>query len=270
VQQAQKCDDLSSSSSTMISFELSNGRLYSPLVPTDLGDDQYVEFQLDDFTGIPSSAKEERKVSPYYNRLSHNIIEKFECMMVYNEFCIIGFHAFVHIIQIFMETVMDSLEIRNPEVEQPHASSVSTMSVEPSDKNEEISKPLEIESSLLSNCVHSTASTISTAADVCEPLKAESKSLSMIPTPVPSLSSNRIPLPLPQPPLDTSSVAESGNTDSASTSNDSSASLQSSSDTDISHNTKATVTVIKNPTGHVLNGLMRRWDFNFFRNRHNR
>ncbi|ESW19788.1 hypothetical protein PHAVU_006G155700 [Phaseolus vulgaris] len=231
-EQAQKCDDLSSSSSTMISFELSNGRLYSPLVPTDLGDDQYVEFQLDDFTGIPSSAKEEQKM--------------------------------------FMETVMDSLEIRNPEVEQPHASSVSTMSVEPSDKNEEISKPLEIESSLLSNCVHSTASTISTAADVCEPLKAESKSLSMIPTPVPSLSSNRIPLPLPQPPLDTSSVAESGNTDSASTSNDSSASLQSSSDTDISHNTKATVTVIKNPTGHVLNGLMRRWDFNFFRNRHNR
>ncbi|KAK7332263.1 hypothetical protein VNO80_29013 [Phaseolus coccineus] len=237
-EQAQKCDDLSSSSSTMISFELSNGRLYSPLVPTDLGDDQYVEFQLDDFTGIPSSAKEEQKM--------------------------------------FMETVTDSLEIRNPEVEQPHASSVSTMSVEPSDKNDshassqEISKPLEIESSLVNNCVHSTASTISTASDVCEPLKAESNSLSMIPIPVPSLSSNRIPLPLPQPPLDTSSVAESGNTDSASTNNDSSASLQSSSDTDISHYTKATVTVIKNPTGHVLNGLMRRWDFNFFRNRHNR
>jgi len=77
VQQAQKCDDLSSSSSTMISFELSNGRLYSPLVPTDLGDDQYVEFQLDDFTGIPSSAKEEQKVSPYYNLLQHNITEKF-------------------------------------------------------------------------------------------------------------------------------------------------------------------------------------------------
>jgi len=173
--------------------------------------------------------------------------------MVYTESCIIGFHAFVHIIQMFMETVM---------------------SVEPSDKNDshvssqELSKPLEIESSLLNNnCVHST---ISTASDVCEPLKAESNSLSMIPTPVPSFSSKKIPLPLPQPPLDTSYVAESGNTDSASTSNDSSASLQSSSDTDISHNTKATVTVIKNPTGHVLNGLLRRWDFNFFRNRHNR
>ena len=62
-QQAQKCDGLSSSSSTIISFELSNGRLYSPLVPTDLDDDHFVEFQLDDFTGCPSSAKKEQKVS---------------------------------------------------------------------------------------------------------------------------------------------------------------------------------------------------------------
>ncbi|XP_052735431.1 uncharacterized protein LOC108341203 isoform X2 [Vigna angularis] len=212
---AQKCDDLSSSSTTMISFELSNGRLYSPLVPTDLGDDQYVEFQLDDFTGIPSTAKEEQKM--------------------------------------FMETVID------PEIEQPNVSSASTMSVEPSDKkdshgsSQEISNPMEIESSLLNNCVHSTSSTISTASDVREPLKAESNSISMIPTPLPSLSSNKIS------PLDTGNITES-----ASTSND------SSSDTDISHNTKATVTVIKNPTGNVLNSLMRRWDFNFFRNRHNR
>ncbi|XP_027933366.1 uncharacterized protein LOC114188900 isoform X1 [Vigna unguiculata] len=214
-EQTQKCDDLSSSSSAMISFELSNGRLYSPLVPTDLGgDDQYVEFQLDDFTAIPSTAMEEQKM--------------------------------------FMETVID------PEVEQPH-----TMSVEPSDKNDshgssqEISNPVQIESSLLKNCVHSTAATISTASDVCEPLKTESNSISMIP----SLSSNKISLP----PLDSGSI-----TDSASTSNDSSATLQSSSDTDISHYTKATVTVIKNPTGNVLNGLLRRWDFNFFRNRYNR
>ncbi|KOM53483.1 hypothetical protein LR48_Vigan09g214200 [Vigna angularis] len=215
MEQAQKCDDLSSSSTTMISFELSNGRLYSPLVPTDLGDDQYVEFQLDDFTGIPSTAKEEQKM--------------------------------------FMETVID------PEIEQPNVSSASTMSVEPSDKkdshgsSQEISNPMEIESSLLNNCVHSTSSTISTASDVREPLKAESNSISMIPTPLPSLSSNKIS------PLDTGNITES-----ASTSND------SSSDTDISHNTKATVTVIKNPTGNVLNSLMRRWDFNFFRNRHNR
>ncbi|KAG4960185.1 hypothetical protein GLYMA_13G210700v4 [Glycine max] len=236
--EAQKCDDLSSSSSTMISFELSNGRLYSPLVPTDLDDDHFVEFQLDDFTGCPSSAKKEQKM--------------------------------------FTEAVIDSLkdrEIRIPEVEQPPVRSASsTMSIEPSDKNDshasnshEISKPVETESSLLNH----SDKTISTSSDALEPLKTESNSISVIPSPVTSLSSSKIPSS-PLPPLDTSSVTESGDTESASTGNDSSASLQSSSDTDISHNTKATLTVIKNPTGHVLNGLLRRWDFKFFRNSQNR
>ncbi|TKY72092.1 YqkD protein [Spatholobus suberectus] len=235
---AEKCDDVSSSSSTMISFELSNGHLYSPLVPTNLDDDQYVEYQLDDFTGCPSRAEEEQKM--------------------------------------FIEAVIDSLEnreIRNPEVKQPPVSSASTIFAKPSNKDDshEISKPMETESSLLNHTVLSTASTISTASDVCEPLKAESNSISVIPSSVPSLSSTKIPpSPLPPPPLDTSSIPESGNTKNASTGNDSSASLQSSSDTDISHKTKATLTVIKNPASHVLNGLIRRWDFNFFRNSHKR
>jgi hypothetical protein len=49
----------------MLSFELSNGRLYDPRVPTTLDDDddQYVEYQLDDLTGIPSCADEEQRVS---------------------------------------------------------------------------------------------------------------------------------------------------------------------------------------------------------------
>ncbi|KAG4945853.1 hypothetical protein JHK87_041860 [Glycine soja] len=236
MREAQKCDGLSSSSSTMISFELSNGRLYSPLIPTDLDDDHYVEFQLDDFTGCPSSAKKEQKM--------------------------------------FMEAVVDSLkdrEIRIPEVEQPPVSSASTMSIEPSDEDDshasshKISKPMETEPSLLNQSVK----TISTASDALEPLKTEPNSISVIPSPVPSLSSSKIPLPQP-PPLDTSSVADSSNTESTTACNDNSASLQSSSDTDISHNTKATLTVIKNPAGHVLNCLLGRWDFNFFRNSHNR
>lgn len=47
----------------MLSFELSNGRLYDPRVPTTLDDDQYVEYQLDDLNGIPSNAEEEHRVS---------------------------------------------------------------------------------------------------------------------------------------------------------------------------------------------------------------
>lgn len=47
----------------MISFDLSNGHPYGPLVPTTSDDDQYVEYQLDDLTGFPSSAEEEERVS---------------------------------------------------------------------------------------------------------------------------------------------------------------------------------------------------------------
>jgi hypothetical protein len=34
----------------------------------------------------------------------------------------------------------------------------------------------------------------------------------------------------------------------------------------LSGNTKATLTVERNPAGHIMDGLLRRWDFNLFRN----
>ncbi|XP_055818147.1 uncharacterized protein LOC129887184 isoform X1 [Solanum dulcamara] len=42
---------------------------------------------------------------------------------------------------------------------------------------------------------------------------------------------------------------------------------QSSSSVDTVDGTKATVTVVKNPTSNVMDGLWRRWDLNFFKNR---
>ncbi|KAG5627960.1 hypothetical protein H5410_013178 [Solanum commersonii] len=42
---------------------------------------------------------------------------------------------------------------------------------------------------------------------------------------------------------------------------------QSSSSVDTVDGTKATVTVIKNPTSNVMDGLWRRWDLNFFKNK---
>ncbi|XP_019180811.1 PREDICTED: uncharacterized protein LOC109175893 isoform X2 [Ipomoea nil] len=41
----------------------------------------------------------------------------------------------------------------------------------------------------------------------------------------------------------------------------------SSGSIDLVDHTKVTVTVIKNPTSNIMNGLLRRWDLNFFRNR---
>ncbi|XP_027329188.1 uncharacterized protein LOC113845804 isoform X1 [Abrus precatorius] len=233
----EKCGDLSPSSSSMISFELSNGDPFGPHVPTTLDDDQYVEYQLEDLAGFPSSAEEEERM--------------------------------------FMEAVMESLkdlELRNPQTEQPTASSVSTVSVEPSDKHstdvsQEISRPMETESSLVKSSADSNSKTSSTTSEECVPLKGESNSVALNhsqnvvaePSPVPSLSPQ-----LPLAPADTSSVTESGNVGGSAPS-DSSARLQSSSETDVSHNTKATVTVVRNPAGHAMDGLMRRWDFNFFK-----
>ena len=47
----------------MISFELSNGHPYGSHVPATLEDDEYVEYELEDLTGFPSSAEEEDRVS---------------------------------------------------------------------------------------------------------------------------------------------------------------------------------------------------------------
>ncbi|CAI8590761.1 unnamed protein product [Vicia faba] len=186
----EKCDEFSSSSSTMLSFELSNGHLYDPRVPTTMDDDQYVEYHLDDLTGIPSNAEEEQRM--------------------------------------LMEAMIESLKdgkIQNPQLEQP-----SLKSSDKDDSSYKISKPIETE-------------TTSAASDVCEPLKVDS---------------NAAPSP---PSLDTSS---------GSSHSGSSAGTKCSSEIDISHKTKATLTVIRNPAGHVMNGLMRRWDFNFLLNSHNR
>ncbi|XP_028758389.1 uncharacterized protein LOC114717421 isoform X2 [Neltuma alba] len=232
-------DDLSSSSSKMISFELSNGDPYGPHVPAALDDDQYVEYALDDLTGFPSNSEEEERM--------------------------------------FREAVIESLkdmEIRHPQEEQPPPS-VITMSAKPSEKGasvEELSRSPETRQSspAVDHDKHSDAEPVSSIAEVSKPLKAESNSKSVIqnencaPETGPELSpSLRGTL------TDTSSVTDMSHT-SASARSDSSASVRSSSDADISHNTKATVTVVKNPASHIMDGLMRRWDFNFFRNSHGR
>lgn len=45
---------------------------------------------------------------------------------------------------------------------------------------------------------------------------------------------------------------------------------QNSAEADLSANTKATVTVVRNPASHIMDGLIRRWDLNFFKNNQNR
>ncbi|XP_019463025.1 PREDICTED: uncharacterized protein LOC109361954 isoform X3 [Lupinus angustifolius] len=198
----EKYADHFPSSSSLISFELSNGQPFGPQVPTALDDDQYVEYELDDLSEFPSSAEEEERM----------------------------------LMQAMLESLKD-MDIGNPQVEQPPVSSASTTSVDQSVKDDS---------------------------------HAASQDLLSEPTSIPTISLvGASSSSAPPPPPDTLSVTESSNTGGSSLS-DSAASVQSSSDADISHNTKATVTVVRNPAGHVMDGLMRRWDFNFFKNSNNR
>ncbi|XP_024034873.1 uncharacterized protein LOC18032224 isoform X2 [Citrus clementina] len=219
---------LSRSASDMISFELSDGHPYGPHVPTAMDDDQYVEYQLDDLAGFPSNVEEEERM--------------------------------------FMEAVIMSLkdlEMRHPEVEQP--TSVAADSFKSSGQG------ATNDCSTTDHCKPSESETSSSSIEQLRPIYTESTSTSLVnsrnlapqhPSPDTSVSSVGDAFDTPPSSVESASTGTSARTDTSAT-----ASTQSSADADVSSNTKATVTVVKNPAGHVMEGLMRRWDLNFFRNR---
>ncbi|GKV19511.1 hypothetical protein SLEP1_g29760 [Rubroshorea leprosula] len=216
-------DDHGSSSSNMISFELSNGNPYGPHVPTKMDDDQYVEYELDDLEGFPCSAEEEERM--------------------------------------FMEAVLESLKdmnLQHPQTEEQNNGTDSSESLQKDNVNSlnassttEQQGPSKSESAAtLVEC--QSPETVTTA--VTNGPKITSEQISH------DSSASSI-----GPVSDTQSTIESGSTGSSSLS-DTSANIQSSSDVDMLANTKATLTVERNPTNNIMDGLMRRWDLNFFRN----
>ncbi|XP_057956728.1 uncharacterized protein LOC131150160 isoform X2 [Malania oleifera] len=204
-------NDPLSSSSKMISFELSNGHPYGPQVPASIDDDQYVEYSLDDLADFPCNVEEEERM--------------------------------------FMEAVMESLkdlEPRHPRVEEQQPS-VSNDSPE-------------------SSCKDGPSATSIT--EDRRPQKAESPSpsaasghdlASQDPCPVTSVTSTAGPA------FDAAASAIQSEAARTPTHSDTT-SNQGSSDADVSGGTKATVTVVKNQSSHIMDGLLRRWDLNFFRN----
>ncbi|KAJ9700197.1 hypothetical protein PVL29_005829 [Vitis rotundifolia] len=226
-----------SSSSGMISFELSNGHPYGPHVPTTIDDDQYVEYPLDNLADFPSNVEEEERM--------------------------------------FMEAVIESLkelEMRHPHAEdQPP--NVGTALLESSKKdNQDASSTAEQNGPLRAapvpdsgtNChVDACSTTEQCGSSKSQPTSATNDHNLVVNRPSPDTSVSSV-----EPAFDTpkSSFIGSESTRSTSAQSDGSMSIQSSSDADVAGNTKATVTVVKNPASHIMDGLMRRWDFNFFRN----
>ncbi|KAF9673322.1 hypothetical protein SADUNF_Sadunf10G0012000 [Salix dunnii] len=165
--------------------------------------------------------------------------------------------------RMFMAAVIESLkdmEVRHPNAEGQLAS-VNPASV----------KSPQIDSGDTSSIVeHDNPLNTPTSTSVRQhdPLKTESTSSSAVndqnlategPSPATSASSVGTAFDTP------SSIMRSESTTTSSRS-DISGSVHSSTDTDLSGNTKATMTVERNPAGHIMDGLLRRWDFNLFRN----
>ncbi|XVF28950.1 hypothetical protein REPUB_Repub15cG0076700 [Reevesia pubescens] len=219
-------DDNGPSSSNMISFELSNGHPFGPHVPTTIDDDQYVEYQLDDLTGFPCNVEEEERM--------------------------------------FMEAIIESLkdlETQRPHTEEQPKAADSSVSLQKDEMNSrDTSSTTEKCGSLLPE------STSSPAEHHQAPFETESAFV---------ISSSNVALEHTSPDTSVSSVGPAFDTPpssvesestGASARSDTSASIQSSSDADMSASTKATVTVVRNPSSKIMDGLMRRWDLNFFRN----
>ncbi|XP_024193961.1 uncharacterized protein LOC112197487 isoform X1 [Rosa chinensis] len=218
------------SSSDMISFEFSNGH---PHVPAPMDNDQYVEYQLEDLAGFPSDVEEEERM--------------------------------------FMEAVILSLkdlEMRHPNPqaeEQPPGNTPDSSKIsEKDDYHDAVSpveqrEPVETASTSASSAQSGSSKTESISSSAVK--VDDSRPEQQIPdAAVPSIK------PASQASMSTRDLGSAG----PSTQRDAPDKIQSSSDTDMSANTTATVTVVKNPASHVMDGLMRRWDFNFFRNNHSR
>ncbi|KAB2062028.1 hypothetical protein ES319_A10G126000v1 [Gossypium barbadense] len=218
--------DNGSSSSNMISFELSNGHPFDPHVATTMDDDQYVEYQLDDLTGFPCNVEEEERM--------------------------------------FMEAIIESLkdlDMRQPQTEeQAKACADSSESAKKDEINGRDTCSTTEKSSSLP--LESTSTQV-----VHDQVPFETQSTLVI-------NGSNVGLEHASPDTSVSSLGRAfdrapSTEETVSTScarTDSSASTQSSSDADMSGSTKATVTVVRNPSNNIMDGLMRRWDLNFFRN----
>lgn len=168
----------------------------------------------------------------------------------------------------FMEAVILSLkdlEMRHPQAEeQPPGDTPGSKLSQKDDRLDDASPAeqrelLETESTSTLVGHHGSSKTESTCTSVVE--AHDSRPEDQTCTKVPSTE------PASQTPP---SIMDLGSSGPSTQSDTPPASIQSTSDSDMSANTTATVTVVKNPASNVMDGLIRRWDFNFFRNNHSR
>ncbi|KAF5738602.1 hypothetical protein HS088_TW13G01503 [Tripterygium wilfordii] len=156
--------------------------------------------------------------------------------------------------RMLMEAVLESLKDLEMSRPQDQPAGVSTNSLESSRTDN------------LGNHGPLTTDSTSTSTERFGPSNAETSSSSAIRSGnlAPQHLSHDTSVSSAEPVRDTPSTVDTESA-GASSRSDTSASVQSSSDADLSGETKATVMVVQSPTNHIMDGLMRRWDLNFFR-----
>ncbi|KAL0867288.1 hypothetical protein Bca101_046406 [Brassica carinata] len=191
----------SSSSSDMISFDLSNGDPYPPHLSVALDDDQYVEFQVEELADFPSNADEEERM--------------------------------------LMEAVMKSL--KDVEVETLQNKEPSKTDTENTVEKEGNASTTEPESAHRETYFASGPTLSNSDAPPSSEDNPTCKTSDSLLGPV----NGFVPGASPKMSQDTGDAI------------------------DLSARTKATVTVVgrSSTSGNVLDGLLRRWDLNFFKSR---
>ncbi|PIN08518.1 hypothetical protein CDL12_18910 [Handroanthus impetiginosus] len=224
--------DSHASSSNMISFELSSSSPHGSHVPASIDDDdEYVQYPLDTLADFPSNVEEEERM--------------------------------------LMEAVLESLKDLNmapPRAEE--ASSNGGVDLEP--KSEPNNGQEEDSSSMKTELVATSA------ADEHKPASQTlSPEIGTQETCLPNDTSscnNIVPdadraVVTNQKSSDATPHQTGGEKTEGPSHSDTAVGEQSSSQVDMADRTKVTVKVEKTPTSNIMDGLLRRWDLNFFRNR---
>ncbi|MCL7036217.1 hypothetical protein MKW94_026691 [Papaver nudicaule] len=221
--------DLVSSSAGLISFDLSNGHLYEPTGPNTTDDDEYIEYPLDNLSDFPCNMEEEERM--------------------------------------LMEAVLESLkDLEIKPQNEAQSPNVDTKSPE-SSLHKDDSKSFSLEENCRSSGTDCTTSTSESTDDVASSnMKVTSAAVEQ-----PQLQRTVITAPTteskPSPALSKlRNVVKSSTQNNAPNTSGTKGPAPPIEDDDMSGGTRATITVQKNPSSNIMDGLMHRWGLNFFKN----
>ncbi|KAI3979910.1 hypothetical protein MKX01_042564 [Papaver californicum] len=220
--------DLVSSSAGLISFDLSNGHLHEPMAPNTTDDDEYIEYPLDNLSDFPCNMEEEERM--------------------------------------LMEAVLESLkDLDTKHTNEAQSPNVDTKSPESSSSQKDNPKSFQEENSRSSgtDCTTSTSeNTNDLTSSNTKILSATMEQKQHTVTTAPSSTESKSPAALSK----LRNAVKSSTQSNAPNTSGNKSPAPPTQDDDMAGGTRATITVQKNPSSNIMDGLMHRWGLNFFKN----